>query len=55
MAKPTAPSAQGGKIRVVDWKGKEVGTSPAQHYRDDVDGHVEPWSYMTFTFLKNRG
>ena len=44
-----------GKIRVVDCAGKEVCKFTAQQYRDYVAEHVEPWSYMKFTFLKNRG
>ena len=44
-----------GKIRVVDCNGKEVCKFTAQQYRDYVAEHVEPWSYMKFTFLKPRG
>jgi F420-non-reducing hydrogenase large subunit len=44
-----------GKIRVVDCTGKEVCKFAAQQYRDYVAEHVEPWSYMKFTFLKSRG
>ena len=44
-----------GKIRVVDCNGKEVCKFAAQQYRDYVAEHVEPWSYMKFTFLKSRG
>ena len=44
-----------GKIRVVDCNGKEVCKFAAQQYRDYVAEHVEPWSYMKFTFLKQRG
>lgn len=44
-----------GKIRVVDCNGKEVCKFTAQQYRDYVAEHVEPWSYMKFTFLKSRG
>jgi F420-non-reducing hydrogenase large subunit len=44
-----------GKIRVVDCNGKEVCKFTAQQYREFVAEHVEPWSYMKFTFLKNRG
>jgi len=44
-----------GKIRVVDCDGREVCRFAARQYRDFVAEHVEPWSYMKFTFLKNRG
>ena len=44
-----------GKVRVVDCNGKEVCKFSAQQYRDYVAEHVEPWSYMKFTFLKSRG
>jgi F420-non-reducing hydrogenase large subunit len=44
-----------GKLRVVDCNGKEVCKFAPQQYRDFVAEHVEPWSYMKFTFLKQRG
>jgi F420-non-reducing hydrogenase large subunit len=44
-----------GKIRVVDCDGKEVCRFTAKQYREFVAEHVEPWSYMKFTFLKQRG
>ncbi|HTX66059.1 MAG TPA: nickel-dependent hydrogenase large subunit, partial [Opitutaceae bacterium] len=44
-----------GKIRVVDCEGQEVAKFAASQYRDFVAEHVEPWSYMKFTFLKQRG
>ena len=44
-----------GKVRVVDCNGKEVCKFAPQQYRDYVAEHVEPWSYMKFTFLKSRG
>jgi F420-non-reducing hydrogenase large subunit len=44
-----------GKVRVVDCNGSEVCKFPAQQYLDYVAEHVEPWSYMKFTFLKPRG
>ncbi len=44
-----------GKLRVVDCNGKEVCKFTAQQYLDHVGEHVEPWSYMKFTFLKKRG
>ncbi|MBN2506533.1 MAG: Ni/Fe hydrogenase subunit alpha [Verrucomicrobia bacterium] len=44
-----------GKLRVVDCNGKEVCKFDPRQYRDYVAEHVEPWSYMKFTFLKQRG
>ncbi len=44
-----------GKIRVVDCEGKEVCKFTAQQYREIVAEHVEPWSYMKFTYLRERG
>ena len=44
-----------GKLRVVDCTGKEIYKFTAQQYREFVAEHVEPWSYMKFTFLKPRG
>ena len=44
-----------GKLRVVDCDGKEIFKFSVQQYRDFVAEHVEPWSYMKFTFLKPRG
>jgi F420-non-reducing hydrogenase large subunit len=44
-----------GRLRVVDCDGREVCTFAAAQYRDFIAEHVEPWSYMKFTFLKQRG
>lgn len=44
-----------GRLRVVDCEGREVCTFAAAQYRDYIAEHVEPWSYMKFTFLKQRG
>jgi len=44
-----------GKLRVVDCQGREIFKFSPQQYRDFVAEHVEPWSYMKFTFLKPRG
>ena len=44
-----------GTLRVVDCNGKEVCKFSARQYREFVAEHVEPWSYMKFTFLKQRG
>ncbi len=44
-----------GQLRMVDCEGREVCKFTARQYRDYVAEHVEPWSYMKFTFLKPRG
>jgi F420-non-reducing hydrogenase large subunit len=44
-----------GKLRVVDCDGKEICRFAPHEYLDYVAEHVEPWSYMKFTFLKKRG
>ena len=44
-----------GKLRVVDCNGKEICKFPTRQYLDYVAEHVEPWSYMKFTYLKQRG
>jgi F420-non-reducing hydrogenase large subunit len=44
-----------GHIRVVNPDGKEYAKFPTSKYLDYVAEHVEPWSYMKFTFLKPLG
>jgi F420-non-reducing hydrogenase large subunit len=44
-----------GKIRVVDPSGKEFAKFPTQQYLDNVAEHVEPWSYVKFSYLKKLG
>ncbi len=44
-----------GRLRVVDCDGREVCEFTAAEYRDYIAEHVEPWSYMKFTYLKQRG
>ncbi len=44
-----------GQLRVVDPKGKELYKFATEKYRDYVAEHVEPWSYMKFTYLKPLG
>ncbi|MDI9645959.1 MAG: Ni/Fe hydrogenase subunit alpha [Archaeoglobales archaeon] len=44
-----------GKIRVVDPEGKEFVKFGAKEYLDHIAEHVEPWSYMTFPYLKKVG
>ncbi|MFC1849336.1 Ni/Fe hydrogenase subunit alpha [candidate division CSSED10-310 bacterium] len=44
-----------GKLRVVDPEGKEFTTFSAQDYLEHIAEHVEPWSYMKFSYLKHIG
>ena len=44
-----------GKIRVVDPNGKEFAKFKAQEYLDHIKEHVEPWTYVRFSYLKNIG
>jgi len=44
-----------GQVRVVDPEGNEVAKFPPQQYRDYISEHVEPWSYVTFPYLKQIG
>jgi len=44
-----------GKIRVVDPKGKEFAKFKPQEYLNYIAEHVEPWSYVKFTYLKSKG
>jgi F420-non-reducing hydrogenase large subunit len=44
-----------GVLRVVDPAGAEYAAFPAARYLDHIAEHVEPWSYMRFSFLKNKG
>ena len=44
-----------GQLRVVAPDGKEHAKFPTSKYLDYVGEHVEPWSYMKFTFLKALG
>jgi F420-non-reducing hydrogenase large subunit len=44
-----------GKIRVVDPSGKEFAKFTAQNYLDHIREHVEPWTYVRFSFLKKVG
>lgn len=44
-----------GKIRVVDPDGKEMAKFEAKDYLEYIGEHVEPWSYLKFTFLKKIG
>jgi len=44
-----------GKIRVVDPEGKEFAKFKPQDYLDHIREHVEPWTYVRFSFLKKVG
>jgi F420-non-reducing hydrogenase large subunit len=44
-----------GKIRVVDPTGKEFAKFKPQDYLDHIREHVEPWTYVRFSFLKKVG
>jgi len=44
-----------GHLRVVDPNGKEFATFTTQEYRDHIREHVEPWTYIRFSYLKNLG
>jgi len=44
-----------GQIRVVDPSGKEYAKFKVQDYLDHIREHVEPWTYVRFSFLKNIG
>jgi len=44
-----------GKVRVVDPEGKEVAKFDAREYADHIAEHIEPWSYISFPYLKDVG
>jgi F420-non-reducing hydrogenase large subunit len=44
-----------GMIRVVDPAGKEFAKFKVQDYLDHIREHVEPWTYVRFSFLKKVG
>jgi len=44
-----------GMVRVVDPEGKEVAKFHPRDYTQHIAEHVEPWSYITFPFLKSVG
>lgn len=50
-----APNFYDGKVRVVDFQGKEICKYAPHEYFDHVAEHVEPWSYLKFPYLKQRG
>jgi len=44
-----------GKVRVVHPEGKEIAKFAPREYVSHISEHVEPWSYITFPFLKKVG
>jgi len=44
-----------GMIRVVDPSGKEFAKFKAQDYVNHISEHVEPWTYVRFSYLKKVG
>jgi len=44
-----------GVLRVVAPDGREVRTFPGNRYLDHIAEHVEPWSFMKFSYLKDVG
>ncbi|OGG04620.1 MAG: F420-nonreducing hydrogenase [Candidatus Glassbacteria bacterium RIFCSPLOWO2_12_FULL_58_11] len=49
------PNFYDGKLRVVDPEGKEFARFPVRDYTEHIAEHVEPWSYITFPYLKKIG
>ncbi len=50
-----APNFYDGQVRVVDFEGKEICRYAPANYAQYVAEHVEPWSYLKFPYLKQRG
>jgi F420-non-reducing hydrogenase large subunit len=44
-----------GQLRVVDPSGKEFAKFKVQDYLDHIREHVEPWTYVRFSYLKKVG
>jgi len=44
-----------GRIRVVDPDGREYAKFGVQDYLEHIREHVEPWTYVRFSYLKNVG
>ena len=44
-----------GRLRVVDPEGTEVAKFDVRDYTEYIAEHVEPWSYITFPYLKKIG
>jgi len=50
-----APNFYHGQVRVVDFNGREICRYRPEEYSDYVAEHVEPWTYLKFPYLKQRG
>jgi F420-non-reducing hydrogenase large subunit len=50
-----APNFYDGQVRVVDFQGKEICKYKPTEYSKYVAEHVEPWTYLKFPYLKQRG
>jgi len=50
-----APNFYDGQVRVVDYEGKEIVRYEPKDYFHHVAEHVEPWTYLKFPYLKQRG
>jgi F420-non-reducing hydrogenase large subunit len=50
-----APNFYDGQVRVVDFEGEEICKYAPDDYARFVAEHVEPWTYLKFPFLKQRG
>ena len=50
-----APNFYDGQVRVVDFEGKEICRYAPSEYMNFVAEHVEPWTYLKFPYLKQRG
>ncbi len=44
-----------GKVRVVDIEGNEICKYSPSNYLDHIAEHVEPWTYLKFPYLKEKG
>ena len=49
------PNFYDGKLRVVDPDGNETARFKANDYTEYIAEHVEPWSFITFPYLKKVG
>jgi F420-non-reducing hydrogenase large subunit len=50
-----APNFYRGQVRVVDFEGAEICRYQPHEYSQYVAEHVEPWTYLKFPYLKQRG
>lgn len=50
-----APNFYDGSVRVVDFTGQEICRYRPMEYHQFIAEHVEPWTYLKFPFLKQRG